>query len=87
MQNLLSKSQHLIQKENTLNEENKKMSNILTYEGLTLGEVLQETGTDPLTVATDDYYEVVKDILNGLADWIYIIEVPTDDDEIRKMSL
>lgn len=68
MQNRLSKSQHLIQKENTLNEENKKMSNILTYEGLTLAEVLNETGANPLTVASDDYYEVVKDILNGLAD-------------------
>lgn len=63
------------------------MSNILTYEGLTLAEVLKETSADPLTVATDDYYDVVKDILNGLADCIYIIEVPTDDDEVRKMSL
>lgn len=63
------------------------MSNILTYEALTLIEVLKETDADPLSVATDDYYDVVKDILSNLGDYIYITEVPTDDDDVRKMSL
>lgn len=60
---------------------------ILEFEALTLLEVIDETGIDLTSVCSGDYFEVIKDILNGLGDVMYVTEVPTDDKEIRKRSL